>query len=120
MPIPIPHKQEKQEKFIHRCMSNETMKKEYKDTNQRYAVCMSSWRKKKKTKGEKQVAKLENTWTVVGIEKNQYDGEELSEYCTLKLDNNRIHLGFIPSFVTEIGQRVKMTIEDATIKLEGK
>lgn len=46
MPIPTPHKGEKQDDFMHRCMSNEVMKKEFPENKQRVAVCMSKWRKK--------------------------------------------------------------------------
>lgn len=41
MPIPQPESGENKEKFISRCMSDETMKKEYTDTKQRAAVCLS-------------------------------------------------------------------------------
>src|SRR4030095_843863 len=46
MPIPNPHKDEKQKDFIGRCMAYEIMKKDY-DQKQRLAVCFSSWRKSK-------------------------------------------------------------------------
>lgn len=45
MPIPKPGKGEKQSKFMPRCMSNKTMKKEFPDNKQRVAVCFGSWRK---------------------------------------------------------------------------
>ncbi len=41
MPIPQPNKNEDSQKFVARCMSNETMKKDYGDTKQRLAVCLS-------------------------------------------------------------------------------
>jgi hypothetical protein len=40
MPIPQPNPNEDKEKFVSRCMSNETMKKEYSDSKQRVAVCL--------------------------------------------------------------------------------
>lgn len=40
MPIPQPNKNEDSQKFVARCMSNETMKKDYGDTKQRLAVCL--------------------------------------------------------------------------------
>lgn len=46
MPIPNPKKAEPQKKFMSRCMSNGTMKKEYPDNKQRVAICFGSWRKK--------------------------------------------------------------------------
>jgi signal peptide peptidase SppA len=39
MPLPKRKKNESDKKFVERCMDNETMKKEYPDTDQRYAVC---------------------------------------------------------------------------------
>lgn len=47
MPIPKPEKNEDNQKFVSRCMSDEVMKKDYKDTKQRVAVCLSQT----KTKG---------------------------------------------------------------------
>lgn len=41
MPIPEPEKNEDKQKFLARCMGNESMKDEYKDTKQRVAVCLS-------------------------------------------------------------------------------
>lgn len=41
MPIPEPQKEEDRSKFMTRCMSDPTMKKEYKDNKQRVAICMS-------------------------------------------------------------------------------
>jgi len=47
MPIPKPEKNEDRQKFVSRCMSNETMKKEYPSTQQRIAVCISQTKKSK-------------------------------------------------------------------------
>ena len=47
MPIPKPNKNEKQSEFIQRCMSNLTMKKEFKNNSQRLAVCFTEWKKRK-------------------------------------------------------------------------
>lgn len=48
MPIPQPEKNEDDKKFVARCMSNETMKKEYPDSKQRVAVCISQTKRKSK------------------------------------------------------------------------
>lgn len=47
MPIPSLNPNEDKQKFVARCMSNETMKKEYPDSKQRVAVCLSQTRKTK-------------------------------------------------------------------------
>jgi hypothetical protein len=47
MPIPQPRKDEDSQKFVSRCMSDETMKKDYKDTKQRVAVCLGQTKKSK-------------------------------------------------------------------------
>jgi len=44
MPLPKPKDGETQEQWIERCMSNETMKKEFPDNDQRIAVCHEKWR----------------------------------------------------------------------------
>lgn len=46
MPIPKPKKDEKKQDFIDRCMSDETMLKEYPDEKQRAAICYQSWDEK--------------------------------------------------------------------------
>lgn len=64
MPFPKPKKGENQDDFISRCMSNETMKKEYDDNDQRLAVCYSLWEQDKKedipTNMETRVINLED------------------------------------------------------------
>jgi hypothetical protein len=47
MPIPQIKPNEDKEKFVQRCMSNDTMKKEYPDTQQRSAICLRQTRKTK-------------------------------------------------------------------------
>lgn len=42
MPIPKPNKDESQEDFISRCMSDDTMVNDYKE-NQRAGICQTSW-----------------------------------------------------------------------------
>ena len=39
MPIPKPLPNEQNNEFIQRCMMDDVMVREYKDTDQRYAVC---------------------------------------------------------------------------------
>ena len=46
MPIPQIKKNEDHNKFMGRCMSNDTMKKEYKDNDQRVAICLTQFRRK--------------------------------------------------------------------------
>jgi len=43
MPLPKPTPIEDADKFIDRCMSNDTMNTEYPDEKQRYAVCVSQF-----------------------------------------------------------------------------
>jgi len=45
MPIPKPNKGESKSEFISRCMSNPIMKKEYKEQDQRYSICVSQFSK---------------------------------------------------------------------------
>lgn len=46
MPLPKPNPKEKQSEFISRCMANNTMMIEYKEQDQRLAVCYAQWKKK--------------------------------------------------------------------------
>ena len=47
MPIPKPEPNEDKQKFVARCMGNETMKKDYPDNKQRVAICLGQTRKSK-------------------------------------------------------------------------
>ncbi len=44
MAIPKPKKNEKSKDYIQRCMTDPTMIKEYKNTNQRLAICAKVYR----------------------------------------------------------------------------
>ena len=44
MPLIKPKKYEKQKDFIVRCIANGKMASEYKDTDQRMAVCYTIWK----------------------------------------------------------------------------
>ena len=46
MPIPIPKASEEMDDFIARCMSNETMNKEFPNEEQRLAICAVQWSRK--------------------------------------------------------------------------
>ena len=46
MPMPKPRSGEKQSEFISRCMSDGTMMIEYKENEQRLAVCYVQWKEK--------------------------------------------------------------------------
>lgn len=43
MPLPKPKKDESHDDFIDRCMSDDVMKSEYEDNDQRLAVCQTQW-----------------------------------------------------------------------------
>lgn len=50
MPIPEPKEKESEADFMQRCLSEEEMKKEYPNIDQRYAVCINKWLNKKQKK----------------------------------------------------------------------
>lgn len=60
MPLPKPKKDEKKKDFIDRCMSNDVMKDEYDDNDQRLAVCYSLWDKSKEKKSLEELMKKNN------------------------------------------------------------
>jgi hypothetical protein len=53
MPIPQPNKTENKQEFVIRCMSNDTMIKEFPKQDQRLAVCSSTFEESKLSKHEK-------------------------------------------------------------------
>ena len=49
MPTPKPKENEDSQKFVSRCMGNETMKKEYPDQKQRVAICLGQVKQRTKS-----------------------------------------------------------------------
>jgi len=43
MPIPTPNKDENQEQFLHRCITDNVMRSEFPDGKQRFVVCLQQW-----------------------------------------------------------------------------
>jgi hypothetical protein len=43
MPLPKPNPNEEKKEFVMRCMGDDTMNKEFPDTDQRLAVCSSTY-----------------------------------------------------------------------------
>ena len=43
MPLPKPNPQENKKEFVMRCMSDDTMVKEFPETDQRLAVCSTTY-----------------------------------------------------------------------------
>jgi hypothetical protein len=48
MPLPSPKGKQKEDSFVQKCMSSETMTKEYPNDKQRVAVCYSQYKQAKK------------------------------------------------------------------------
>lgn len=48
MPIPKPNKGEREKDFIPRCMADKTMVTDYKNTNQRAAICYKALKDRNK------------------------------------------------------------------------
>ena len=58
MPLPKPRKKEDKNEFISRCMSDDIMRKEYKDNKQRVAVCLTQFQNIEKSKKAKLVGMM--------------------------------------------------------------
>jgi len=71
MPIPQPNDNEDRQKFISRCMSNETMKKDYPESKQRVAICLGQAKKSKSSL-------LDNVLAVLGFTYD-FDCEECGD-----------------------------------------
>jgi hypothetical protein len=92
MPIPKPEKNEDKQKFVQRCMGNETMKKDYPNSDQRVAICLGQTRKK--TKG----SILSSVLEILGFSMGEYceecgTEEELTGY-NLVLPNKSDYIDF--------------------------
>ena len=55
MPLPTKNSGEEKDSFISRCMSDDAMKSEFPQEKKRVAVCMSQYKKRKKTKSDASV-----------------------------------------------------------------
>ena len=53
MPIPKPNPNEEKKEFVMRCMSDDTMNKEFPDTDQRLAVCSTTYEENLKNENSK-------------------------------------------------------------------
>lgn len=53
MPIPKPHKDENEDDFMDRCMSDDVMVEEYPKNKQRYTICQKAWDDEHKSKRQK-------------------------------------------------------------------
>ena len=69
MPLPTPNGEPKEE-FISSCMINETMKSEFPDEKQRYAVCLNSYEAKNRAY---------NTEDIIHAISSQILGDDLPE-----------------------------------------
>ncbi|NBQ17252.1 hypothetical protein EBU24_02975 [bacterium] len=79
MPIPKRNQNEDNQKFVSRCMGNETMKKEYPDSKQRVAICLGQTRKSKSTL-------LDQVLEILGFTVS-FDCEECGDFEELTLSN---------------------------------
>jgi hypothetical protein len=57
MPIPTPLPKGQNNEFIQRCMMDDTMSKEYKDIDQRYAICREQLTKHELNNGKNRKTK---------------------------------------------------------------
>jgi hypothetical protein len=46
MPLIEPYEGEEEEHFMERCMSDDLMRREFPDNDQRYKICQNQWNKR--------------------------------------------------------------------------
>jgi len=87
MPIPKPRENEKKNKFIDRCMSDDKMNTEYPDNKQRLAVCNMSWKdKNKKSRGNMAESKMEQRFfpvTEFRVERSDDGDDKIVGYAAV-------------------------------------
>ena len=75
MPLPTPNNNEKKSDFVSRCMSSDIIKKDFKENDQRLAVCYRQFEEaKKESKGS-----VEFNGDEILIIQSNYDSEEENE-----------------------------------------
>jgi len=91
MPLPKPKKNESEDDFMDRCMSDKVMKEEYEDEKERYAVCQTQWDNSRSSNNEPS-KKERRILTVDDVELRVTDGDEpkikgyAAKYGTWSLD----------------------------------
>lgn len=78
MPIPQRKENEDNQKFVSRCMGNETMKKDYPDVKQRVAICLGQTGKKSKNSLLSSVLSILNISMAYECDECDYDTELLT------------------------------------------
>jgi hypothetical protein len=81
MPIPKPKQNEDSKKFVSRCISNDTMKKEYPDQKQRVAICLGQTRKKSKS------GLFSNVLEILGLSLSYNDCEKCGDVEEVNANN---------------------------------
>jgi hypothetical protein len=79
MPIPKPDENEDSKKFINRCMSDEMMKKDYPENQQRIAVCLGQTKKSKSSL-------INQVLEILGF-MNNFDCKECGNHEELTISN---------------------------------
>lgn len=96
MPLPQPRDNENQNEFISRCMSDDTMREDFGDTEQRLTVCFEQWRRENRGKAMKTEHKTFNA----EIKQVSKAGEFEAVIATLNVvdhDGDIIRPGAFPS-----------------------
>jgi len=94
MPIPKPKDNEDSQKFVSRCMGNETMKKEYPDSKQRVAICLGQTRRTKSSLIDYVLEIMGLSLAYDNCESCDTDSEELTNInLVLPSDNDYVDAG---------------------------
>lgn len=77
MPIPKPRSDESRDDFLSRCMGDDTMRAEYSDADQRFAVCLAALQEKaSQAEDQKHVRSIRETDESVIVEFDKHDDDE--------------------------------------------
>jgi HK97 family phage prohead protease len=110
MPIPAPSPDESEDDFIGRCMGDPSMVSDFSDTDQRYAICISSFREKDQKSVNTEYLSIDaEIKTMDGDqEKGQFTGYG-SVFGNLDLGNDIVMPGAFAKSIAQKGARgVKM------------
>ena len=93
MPIPKPKPNESRQRYINRCMGDDTMSDEYTDSSQRLAVCTTEYNSNKEDSTEndkkhiREVRETDDSY-IIEFGKSKPDSEE-EEEMDKKQTNNK-------------------------------
>lgn len=83
MPIPKPNPGEERDTFVSRCMSNDLMKNEYPNNDQRSAVCLTSWENSKEDQKDNEEYEVKHILVALDVKEADSNTGHIEGYASI-------------------------------------